>query len=222
MDESHRKSAERVRSEIERGLRPPSFRDALMAVPAAERDAWVDRVLGLGELPSDGRDLPSGCVPYLPCSVDALLRTVDHAPVRASDVFVDVGSGVGRAAALVHLLTGAPAVGLEIQRDLVVAARELAARLVLSRVSFVEGDALVLAERLGLGSVFFLYCPFGGERVTKLLSALEPIARTKAITICCIDLPLPPCSWLVLEPSVGPDLAIHRSTLHLSDRGLPA
>jgi len=220
MDESHRKSAERVRSEIERGVRPPSFRDALMAVPASERDAWVDRVLGLGELPSDGPDLPSGCVPYLPCPVDALLRAVDHAPVRASDVFVDVGSGVGRAAVLVHLLTGARAVGLEIQPRFVVAARELAARL--SRVSFAEGDAVDLAERLGVGSVFFLYCPFGGERVTKLLSALEPIARTKAITICCIDLPLPPCSWLVLEPSVGPDLAIHRSTLHLSDRGLPA
>jgi len=140
--------------------------------------------------------------------------------VRASDVFVDVGSGVGRAAVLVHLLTGARAVGLEIQPHFVVAARELAARL--SRVSFAEGDAVDLAERLGVGSVFFLYCPFGAERVTKLLSVLEPIARTKLITLCCVDLPLPPCSWLVVEPSIGPDLAIHRSTLHLPEGGLPA
>lgn len=219
MHESHRRSAERARTEIERGVRPPWFRDALTAVPAVERDAWVDRALGLGELPSDGPDLPSGCVPYLPCPVDSLLRAVDHAPVRASDVFVDVGSGVGRAPVLVHLLTGARAVGLEIQPHFVVAARELAARL--SRVSFVEGDAVELAEHLSVGSVFFLYCPFGGERVKTLLSALELIARTKTLTICCVDLPLPPCSWLLSEPSVGPDLAIHRSTLHLSDRGLP-
>lgn len=182
-----------------------------MAVPAVERDAWVDRVLGLGDLPADGPDLPAGCVPYLPCPVDTLLRVVDRAPVRASDVFVDVGSGVGRATTLVHLFTGAPAVGVEIQRGLVVRARELAARLRLSRVSYVEGDAVELPAALAIGTVFLLYCPFGPERVTRLLSALEPIARARAITLGCVDLPLPPCSWLRLEPRLDPALAIHRS-----------
>ena len=54
-------------------------------------------------------------MPYLPCPVDTLLRVIEHAPLGAADVFVDVGSGLGRAAALVHLLTGARAVGLEVQ-----------------------------------------------------------------------------------------------------------
>src|SRR5690348_7895460 len=113
MDEEHRKSAARVRSRIEGGQHDPStFRVALLSVPPTERDAWLDLVLGLGELPADGPELPRDCVPYLPCSVDTLLRMVEQAPVRASDVFVDVGSGVGRAAALVHLLTGAAAIGL--------------------------------------------------------------------------------------------------------------
>lgn len=215
MDEEHRESAERVRSLIERGQQdPPAFRAALLSVPPVERDAWVDLVLGLGELPDDGPELPRECVPYLPCSVDALLRMVDQAPVRASDVFVDVGSGLGRAAALVHLLTGAAAIGLEIQPGLVQAARDLATRLLAPRVSCVEGDAAKLAGFITIGSVFFLYCPFSGERLAKVVADLEPIARTRMIRVCCVDLRLPPCSWLTLDPQLSGDLAIYRSTLH--------
>jgi SAM-dependent methyltransferase len=213
--EEHRESAEQVRSRIERGQHDPStFRAALLRVPPTERDAWLDLVLGLGELPDDGPELPRDGVPYLPSSVDVLLRMVEQAPVRASDVFVDVGSGVGRAAALVHLLTGAAAIGVEIQPGLVRAARGLAARLLASRVSYVEGDAAQLAGLVTIGSVFFLYCPFSGDRLTKVLADIESIARTRMIRICCVDLPLPPCSWLTLAPHVSGDLAIYRSTLH--------
>jgi|SRR6185437_2790977 len=215
MDEDHRKSAEHVRSMLERGQQDPSaFRAALLSVPPTDRDAWLDLVLGLGELPDDGPELPRDCVPYLPCPVDALLRMVDQAPVRASDVFVDVGSGLGRAAALVHLLTGAAAIGLEIQPGLVHTARELATRLLVPRISYVEGDAAKLAGFITIGSVFFLYCPFSGDRLAKVLAQLESIARTRPIRVCCVDLPLPPCSWLTLEPQLSGDLAIHRSTLH--------
>jgi hypothetical protein len=215
MDQDQRKSAEHVRSLIERGQHDPStFRAALLSVPPAERDAWLDLVFGLGEIPDDGPELPRDCVPYLPCPVDALLRTVDQAPVRASDVFVDVGSGLGRAATLVHLLTGAAAIGLEIQPGLVHAARDLTTRLLVSRVSSVEGDAAKLAGFVTIGSVFFFYCPFSGDRLVKVLDDLEPIARTRMIRVCCVDLPLPPCAWLTLEPQLSGDLAIHRSTLH--------
>jgi SAM-dependent methyltransferase len=213
VEASHRESAERIRSQIESGLRDPSlFRAALLNVPPAERDEWVDRVFGLGELPDDGPELPKGCVPYLPCSVDALLRVVEHAPVRASDVFVDIGSGLGRAAALVHLLTGAGAIGIEIQPRLALSARDLAARLLVSRVSCVEGDAVKLTGFITIGSVFFLYCPFSGERLAKVLGDLEPIAHTRTIRVCCVDLPLPPFAWLTPEVTLGDDLTIYRST----------
>jgi SAM-dependent methyltransferase len=213
VDEGQRESAEQLRSWIERGQHdPPAFRAALLRVPPTERDAWLDLVLGLDELPEDGPELPRECVPYLPCPVDALLRMVDQAPVRASDVFVDIGSGLGRAAALVPLLTGAAAIGLEIQPGLVRIARDLATRLLGSRISFVEGDAVELAGSVTIGSVFFLYCPFSGDRLVKVLAALEPIARTRRIRVCSVDLPLPPCSWLKLDPQLSGDLAIHRST----------
>ena len=111
----------------------------------------MDRALAIGPIPDDGPELPRGCVPYLPCPVDPLLRLVEHARVQASDVFVDVGSGLGRAAALVHLMTGARAIGLEIQPALVAAARDMTARLRLPDVTFVEGDAVQSTAALSAG-----------------------------------------------------------------------
>jgi SAM-dependent methyltransferase len=189
------------------------FRGAILSVARTERDAWLDLAFGLGELPDDGPELPRDCVPYLPCSVDTLLRTVEQARVGPSDVFVDVGSGVGRAAVLVHLLSGAGAIGLEIQPALVLAARDLARRLSVSRVSTVEGDAANLTGYITIGSVFFLYCPFSGERLARVLAGLELVARTRTIRVCCVDLPLPPRRWLTLESQLSGDLAIYRSTV---------
>jgi SAM-dependent methyltransferase len=213
MEARHLRSAEEARHLIASGRhRAPAFRAALLGVPAGERDAWVDLVLGLDELPADGPALPAGGVPYLPCPVEVLLRIVDEAPVRASDLFVDVGAGAGRALALVHLLTGAGAIGLEIQPALVRGARDLAARLGLSGVRCIEGDAATLGAFMLEGSVFFLYCPFSGARLERVLDALEPIARTRQLRVCCVQLPLPPRSWLTREPDRGGPLELYRST----------
>jgi hypothetical protein len=210
----HSTSAEAARRSIERGQHDPAaFRAALLEVPVGERDAWVDLVLGLDDLPGDGPALPAGGVPYLPCSVEVLLRVVDEAPVRSSDVFIDVGAGPGRAIALVHLLTGAGAIGLEIQPGLVAAAHDLSTRLGLPRVRCIQGDAATLATFMVVASVFFFYCPFSGARLAKVLDELEPIARTRQIHLCCVDLPLPPRSWLAREPGREGPLDIFRSTL---------
>jgi SAM-dependent methyltransferase len=222
MDAGHLTSAAAARLSIERGLHEPAaFRAALLGVPAAERDAWVDLVLGLDDLPLDGPALPAGGVPYLPCSVEVLLQVVDEAPVRPSDVFVDVGAGPGRVIALVHLLTGAGAIGLEVQPHLVEAARGLTARLGLSRVACIQADASAGAAFMATGSVFFFNCPFSGARLEKVLDDLEPIARTRPLRLCCIYLPLPPRPWLTRQPGRGGELEIYRSTVYRSTVGLP-
>ncbi|HSQ63219.1 MAG TPA: class I SAM-dependent methyltransferase [Polyangiaceae bacterium] len=215
MDDADRASAEQVRRLLVSAQLPQdAFRAGLTSVRPAVRDAWLDVVLGLDDfLAEDGPELPRGCVPYVPCSVDTLLRMIDHAGVQAADLFVDVGSGAGRAAALVHLLTGASAVGLEIQPGLVRAARDLAARVNMSRVSAVEGDATLLTGSIMIGSIFFLYCPFSGDRLERVLDDLEAIARTREVRVCCVDLPLPHRPWLELVSPPHGDLAVHRSTL---------
>jgi SAM-dependent methyltransferase len=212
MDECHVQSAEQVRQRIERGAHDPlAFRAALLAVPRAARDPWLDRVLGLGPLPDDGPELPRGCVPYMPCGVDTLIEIVDRAEVGPTDVFVDVGSGVGRAAAFVNLLTGAAVIGIEIQSGLVHVARDVA-RAVSPRIANVHGDAVKLTGHVMTGSVFFLYCPFGGERLQNVLSDLEAIAQTRSIRVCCVDLPLPGCAWLVpAGPRASGNVTVFRS-----------
>jgi hypothetical protein len=113
----------------------------------------------------------------------------------------------------VHLLTGAGAIGLEVQPALALASRDLASRLRLSRVSCINGDASRLTELITIGSVFLLYCPFGGDRLAKVLADLESIARTRTLRICSVDLPLPPCPWLTIQGQHSGNLAIYRSTI---------
>jgi SAM-dependent methyltransferase len=190
---------------------PTAFRAALAAIAPTDRDAWLDLVLGLDELPVDDASLPRGCVPYIPAPIDKLIAIADHAGVQACDVFVDIGSGLGRAAVAMHLMTGAAAIGLEIQLPLAQASRELAARVGAERVTVVEGDAALMSSRIANGTVFFLYCPFGGDRLAKVVADLEPIAQSRPIRVCCLDLPLPECPWLALAAQPAPGLEIYRS-----------
>lgn len=214
LDETHRESAAWIRSLIVNNtVTRAEFRSALIGVQPGLRDAWLDLVLGTEEIPEDGPDLPTGCVPYLPCAVDTLLQMIEHAGVHSRDVFVDVGSGLGRAAILTQLLTGAAAIGIEIQAHLVSASRDKTARLNVSRFSVVHGDAVRLTGFIPIGSVFFFYCPFSGDRLEKVLDDLEPIARTRPIRICCVDVALPSRPWLTLVSPPCGDLAIYRSTL---------
>lgn len=214
MEATHRESAESMRALLANAQASPEvFRAALTKVSPTDRDAWLDLVFELDAVPDDGSALPRGCVPYLPCSVNALLEIAAHARVQSSDVFVDVGSGVGRAAVLMHVVTGAAAIGLEIQPALVQAARGLAKRLGTGRVNIIEGDAALTTGTIVTGSVFFLYCPFSGDRLEKVLDDLEPIARTKSIRVCCVDLPLPPRPWLTLTSRPSTGVAIFHSTL---------
>jgi SAM-dependent methyltransferase len=132
-------------------------------------------------------------------------------------VFVDVGSGTGRTVFLANLLTGAGCIGLEIQPALVEVARGCAARLNRGRTRFVEGDAAELLRFITSGTVFFLYCPFGGDRVDRVLDDLEAMARTRQIRICCVHMPRLERRWLVPVPSTSVDLDVYRSTLHDPD-----
>lgn len=174
----------------------------------------MNQVFGCELIPEDGPELPRGCVPYLPCSVDTLLRLVEGLAIDERDVFVDLGSGVGRAAAVVHLLSGAGVLGVEVQSSFVEASWALAKRLRLERFGVIHGDAALLARYLLIGTVFFLNCPFGGERLGSVLAALEEIARTRRIRVCTLDLPLPPCAWLNAVPGFEGALQAFESTLH--------
>ena len=194
---------------------PERFRNALMAAFAEQGagalDAWVDAAFGLGAVTGDGAELPRGCVPYLPCSSVLVLQAISVANIGPRDVFVDVGSGVGRVLALVNLLTGAQTLGVEIQAELVHAAQAFAMRLALSAVQTVHGDAIERIGALPHETVYFLYCPFSGERLEGVLEVLRAVAEVRPIRVCAVQLPSLTRDWLEPLPGSGAELVVYRS-----------
>lgn len=186
------------------------LRKSLEQMPSGARDAWLDAVLGVGELGPDAA-LPQGCVPYLPCAVDVILRAIDEARIADEDVFVDIGSGVGRVAALVHFLTGADAVGIEIQAELVRLSRAIFKSLNASALTVLEGDAAELLSLVPRGTVFFLYCPFSGARLERVISMLEDAAQSRQIRLCAVHLPPISRPWLEPISTAGGELLTYRS-----------
>lgn len=178
--------------------RPMSFRDALLQVPAAGRDDWVNARLGYVEVPDDAADLPPEAMMSFASGVDEVLALVDELPLGPDDVFCDLGSGAGRAALLVHLLSGARCRGIEAQAHLVAFANDRARALRLPDVRFVHGDAATV-EGAGAGddaNVFFLYAPARGALLARLLLRVEEAARRRPITVAAVAVDLRAARWL--------------------------
>lgn len=178
-----------------------SLRAEFGRLDAAEREGWLNRRWDCEQIPDDDPDLPEGCVPYLPCPVASIADALTATEAGEDDVFVDIGSGLGRAAFAAHLLTGARCRGIEIQRHLFEAAVSRASKLLLEGLSFVEGDAGLSLDAVGDGSVFFMYCPFGARRIEHALQDLERIARARPIRLCTVGVPPLARPWLRPLPS---------------------
>lgn len=209
----YKSTAKQLRSLLIRDrITPAAFLAIFEEVPPQHHDAWLDLLCEIDEIPDDDPELPRGCAPYLPCAVATVVDAIGQANVTANDVFVDVGAGAGRATLLAHLLTGARGIGLEIQPTLVRAAQARSDRLKLSSTRFIQGDAATLIPSITMGTVFFLYCPFGGDRLRHFVDGLENLARSRQIRICCVDMPRLRRPWLAKLPSTSANLDVYQST----------
>jgi SAM-dependent methyltransferase len=182
--------------------------ERLLAVPFAERDAWLDALLGFESPPPDLPDLPRGVVPYLPCGVDEILAMVREAPVGADDLLVDVGSGLGRMLILAHLISGAKAHGIEIQEPLVAAARAHCAALGIGQITFAHANAADIALD---GSRFFLYAPCNGALLARVLERIGEVARLRPIVVGTVGFELHDVAWLAPRASSCPALMLYDS-----------
>ncbi len=193
MDDAIRLRAVRARAEVEAGtLRGDELLAQILAVPFLDRDAWIDELLGFAA-PQPDAPLPRGSVPYLPCGIDEIVTMVREAPLRADDLFVDLGSGVGRVVLLAHLLTKARAHGIEIQDHLVAQARARCEAMRIHDVSFTHANATEIELE---GSIFFLYAPFNGEMLTAVTRRLEEVARQRPIIVAAVGVELDSVPWL--------------------------
>lgn len=190
---------------------------AIARHPPLERDRFVDRLLRIPEAGSADRYGPGSSAPderidFVPSGVSAIADAILQARVGASDVFVDVGAGLGRVAALVHLLTGARARGIELQPDLVARGDAWLQSVGIGRdeVTLRAGDAL--DADLSPGTVFYLYLPFIGDTQRAFLERLEAISRERQIAVCALGVDLRHASWLSASDSESMWLTTYSSS----------
>lgn len=155
----------------------------LASLPASERDAAVETTLGIP--PTSSESPGEHLVGHHLTSVAAIVRAIHEVPIRADDVVLDLGAGVGKVVALIHLLTGANARGVEIQSSLV--ERAVA--------NVVHGDARTCS--LSGATVIVLYCPFSGVVLDEVSRRLDSVEN---IIVCALGVDLR-CARLRPRPS---------------------
>ncbi len=186
-----------------------TFAEELATLPFSERDAWVDERLGI-EAPPPDIALPSGAVPYLPCGVEEISAAFDALRLGPQDLFVDIGSGLGRVVFLAHLLTGARAHGVELQAHLVEASRRKARALGLDRaVTFTHANAADLELD---GTCFFLYAPCNGELLSRVVKRLDALAQRRPVKVCTVDLELTGMRALRPRTAMSPLVNLYASS----------
>ena len=193
------------------GLRGAELVQWLAALPPAERDRALERLLDIDRPPLDTSCPGDDLIGYIPSGVAAIARAVFEVPVQPEDLFVDVGAGAGKVAMTAHLLTGARCLGLEIQPELVARASDAALRLGLRDVSFRQADART--DDLGDGTVMYLYLPFTGPAMATVLDRIRAVALRHPIVVCALGFELRrvDVDWLAARPTDSFWLTIYDS-----------
>lgn len=183
---------------------PPSWSD----MDADYLDVFLNGLLGMDFVPAETRALQAGMIGYHPTPARVIFALINHLQLQATDVFYDLGSGLGRVVLLVGLLTPAWAKGIEFEPAYCAYAQQRAADLSLARVAFLPSDARQAAYHDG--TVFFLYTPFTGPMLREVLHRLQEIARRHPIRLatygaCTRDVAQQPWVTLAAQQSFPPD-----------------
>ena len=198
----------RLRAEIAAGWhRGDEFEELLVTycgVDAAEEsgydmlDLFVNRLCSFLPMPLSTQTLEAEMVDFHKTPVRVVLELAQR--IGPGDVFVDLGAGLGQVVLLVHLLTGVPASGVEIEPAFCRYACDCAAGLGLgptglglpgafdpdqaavpAGVAFVEGDARF--ANYSEGTVFFMYTPFTGELLETVFELLRREGLSRPFTL---------------------------------------
>jgi hypothetical protein len=142
-------------------------------------------------------------VAYQPTPARHIFSLIARASIVATDVLVDLGSGLGHVPLLVSLCTGAFSIGIEIEANYIASARQSAERLNLRAVRFLHQNAE--EADLSVGTIFYLYTPFTGAVLRTVMELLRRQAAVRQIKICSLGpgtRALADTAWL--EPTTNP------------------
>ena len=163
-------------------------------------DIFINGLSLFQPMPEQSKALEPEMVYYQKTPARVIFEIVEKIPFRKEDVFFDLGSGLGQVAILVNLLAGISVRGIEFEPVFCDYARNCAAELNLSNVTFINVDAR--KADFSEGTIFFMFTPFRGEILQAVLAALRKESLQRKIKIITYG----PCTTRValenwLEPA---------------------
>jgi Histone methylation protein DOT1 len=169
-------------------------------------DMFINGLFGIDTEPQETRPLKAGMIGYQATPARFILDLIERIPLGPDDVFFDLGSGLGRVALLLGLLTPARVRGIEYDPGHCAYARHCARLVPVPRVRFINVDAR--EADVADGTVFFMYTPFRGALLQEVLDRLKDKAHRRPMTLVTYG----PCTaevteldWLALSGSEEPD-----------------
>lgn len=197
---------QRLRADIRGGCRGAALRDTIAQYAGVAAGAHGQAVVGYDSLDRlingilGGDTLPEAqlapepeMVLYQQTPARIIVELVDRARLGPHDQLYDLGSGMGHVATLAHLLSGAPARGVEVEPAFCAYARARAADLGLTQVEFIAADAR--RADYAAGTVFFMYTPFEGAMLGEVLGRLRERAQRGPIRLATYG----PCTAAVAQ-----------------------
>ncbi len=145
-------------------------------------DLLVDGIFDLQHAPAPQLTPTIDMVHCEETPAPVLLELIDQVDFAPTDIFYDLGSGLGQVVMLVHLLTGIPARGVEIEPAFATFAQQQAQTLGLSQVTFTNTDAR--SADYSDGTIFFMFTPFRGQLLQAVLARLQQEAQRRTIRLC--------------------------------------
>lgn len=180
-------------------------------------DTFVDELFQLKSPPQPLHPITPEMIPYQTTPIRLVLDMVDRLRLTSSDVVYDLGAGLGRVVFTIALLCTSEMRGVEIEPAYVAYAQHRAQDLKLTRTSFINTDAR--AVDYSDGTVFFLYTPFKGTILRRVLALLRAQSRTRQIRLCTYGpgtLEVQDQDWLASDDD--PERDIHHITIFESKR----
>lgn len=163
-------------------------------------DTFINRLLFIGDIPEQTSNLEPEMVYYQKTPARIIFELAERLGSHQNDVFIDIGSGLGQACILVNLLTGIKTIGIEYESAFCKYADNCAVSFNLIDVSFINADAS--KADYDQGSVFFMYTPFWGRMLQKVLGLLKKRSLQGSIRVITYG----PCTtevarqnWLIPE-----------------------
>ena len=185
----HAELRQRIR---EGSLDKRAFLTELHEAPFEIRDHLVEEILDIAYPPLEEIGRSREAFDYLPSGLSEILFALEHACLGPESTFVDLGSGLGKVVLLVALLSGARAIGVELDPRLASHARSAARSMNLGNARFIEGDIREIA--LPPADAYYMYIPL--LRSADVAARLEEFARRRKIVLLSQALDTERLPWL--------------------------